>query len=115
MSQVAIPEFSADEDNIVIEKLKKAKKSSKRIVSVLPSISLGPSEEAVEKHLFVVFEHEVQGEEETKITTGEAEMLNSEPQELEDRINTETIDMSFEIQPFESEVQINVQTESNIK
>ncbi|GMH19944.1 hypothetical protein Nepgr_021785 [Nepenthes gracilis] len=61
--------------------------------------------ETIDKNLHVVFEHEVRGEEETKIALGAAEILNSELPKPEDKTNT---DMSFEIQPFEPEVQINI-------
>ncbi|GMH08336.1 hypothetical protein Nepgr_010176 [Nepenthes gracilis] len=131
-SQVVTLEFSSNEDNVVIEKLKKVKKSSKRIVFVLLSISVELSEgceftelsisdvgqieevtepvvvKTVEKHLPAISGHEVQDEEETEIAMGAAEMLNFKPPVPEDRTNTKITDMSFEIQPFESEVQINV-------
>ncbi|GMH17834.1 hypothetical protein Nepgr_019675 [Nepenthes gracilis] len=43
---MATLESSTDEDNVVIEKLKKVKKSSKMIISVLLSISMGPSDDS---------------------------------------------------------------------
>ncbi|GMH23475.1 hypothetical protein Nepgr_025318 [Nepenthes gracilis] len=129
---MATPKSSSDEDNEVTKKLKKAKKSSKQIVPVLPSISMGPLKgcesielsisnagqteevieavvvETVDKNLLAVSKQEVRGEEKTEIAMGAAEMLNSKPLEPKDRIN---VDMSFEIQPCESKVQVTVQTE----
>ncbi|GMH22751.1 hypothetical protein Nepgr_024594 [Nepenthes gracilis] len=88
----------------------------------IPILDVGQTEEvtkagvveSVEKHLSTVSKQEVRGEEETKVATGAAETLNFEPPELEDITNTKITDMSFEIQPFESEVQINVQTKGFI-
>ncbi|GMH23771.1 hypothetical protein Nepgr_025614 [Nepenthes gracilis] len=39
-----MPEYSSDEDNVVIEKLKKIKKSSQQMVSTLPSAPVGSSD-----------------------------------------------------------------------